>query len=60
MRRAAYPSRTPALVAEPLDSERQQFLVHTEAEVDLSALDVFFVLRLSVVQPAISSRQFKD
>jgi len=31
----------PALVAELFDGERQQFLIDLEAEVNLSALDVF-------------------
>jgi hypothetical protein len=33
---------TPAPFAELFDSEREQFLIHLEAELHLSALDVFF------------------
>src|SRR5207247_8168572 len=41
----------PALVAELFDGERQQFLVNLEAEVNLSALDVFFRQMLALVTP---------
>jgi hypothetical protein len=32
----------PALVTELFDGEREQFLIDLEAEVNLSALDIFF------------------
>ena len=41
----------PTLVAELFDGERQQFLIDLEAEVNLSALDVFFGQILPVFVP---------
>jgi hypothetical protein len=47
----------PALVAELFDGEREQFLINLEAEVNLSALDVFFGQMLTLVTPVkINSR----